>query len=175
MDEDEIEKMQTPVSSFPEQLIHYEMYHWSAFPKAAMNRLSQSISGTCVSQDVVIVMPGISKVSLREVVAAALDVCEKWRERPPLQPKHLKEAAQRLKSMGQIPNLKHTEKHLLLTKPRKDWYGRKCWFQTSYCMRLSACFTLSVLHGFHDEFNVFINTQIFITPRRRYPACFMLP
>ncbi|XP_011506404.1 PREDICTED: transcription initiation factor TFIID subunit 11 [Ceratosolen solmsi marchali] len=105
LEEEEREKMQVLVSNFTEdQLDRYEMYRRAAFPKAAIKRIMQTITGCSVSQNVVIAMSGIAKVFIGEIVEEALDVMETHDETGPLQPKHLREAVRRLRLEGQIPH-----------------------------------------------------------------------
>ncbi|KAL7303624.1 hypothetical protein TKK_0003771 [Trichogramma kaykai] len=107
LEEEEREKMQVLVSNFTEdQLDRYEMFRRSAFPKAAIKRIMQTITGCSVSQNVVIAMSGIAKVFIGEIVEEALNIMESQDETGPLQPKHLREAVRVLRAKGTIPHAK---------------------------------------------------------------------
>merc|ERR1711944_81459 len=107
IEEEERQKMQVLVSNFTEeQLDRYEMFRRAAFPKAAIKRIMQSITGCSVGQNVVIAMAGISKVFAGEIVEEALDYMESIGETGPLKPKHLREASRRLRERGSMPKSK---------------------------------------------------------------------
>ena len=109
IEEEERQKMQVLVSNFTEeQLDRYEMYRRAAFPKAAIKRIMQTITGCSVGQNVVIAMAGISKVFAGEVCEEALDYMDSLGESGPLQPKHLREAARRLREKAQFPKASKT-------------------------------------------------------------------
>ncbi|XP_071831046.1 uncharacterized protein [Apostichopus japonicus] len=103
LDEEQRMKMSLLVAAFSEdQLDRYEMYRRSSFPKAVIKRYMQSVTGGSISQNVVIAMSGVAKVYVGEIVEKGLDVMHQWGDTGPLRPKHIREAARRLKQENKV-------------------------------------------------------------------------
>lgn len=67
--QEERERLQLLVSAFSNaQQDQYEIFRRSTFPKAAIKKIMQSVSGSSVPQNAVIAMAGITKVSVGDVI-----------------------------------------------------------------------------------------------------------
>jgi transcription initiation factor TFIID subunit 11 len=111
-------ELKTLLDTFtPEQLRRYECYRRSSFPKAAIKKLMSAASGQpSINPNLAIVMAGITKVFVGEMVETAKGVMEELKEDGPVRPKHLREAHRRLKAQGKIPGSVTTQKRPLFKR-----------------------------------------------------------
>ncbi|CAL0316168.1 unnamed protein product [Lupinus luteus] len=104
-DPDKMTKMQAILSQFTEeQMSRYESFRRAGFQKANMKRqLLGSITGTQkISVPMTIVVSGIAKLFVGEVVETARIVMKERKESGPIRPCHLREAYRRLKLEGKV-------------------------------------------------------------------------
>ncbi|KAI6673481.1 hypothetical protein NL676_001387 [Syzygium grande] len=104
-DPDKMGKMQAILSRFTEeQMNRYESFRRSGFQKATMKRLLCSITGSQkISMPMTIVMSGIAKMFVGEIVETARIVMSERKESGPIRPCHIREAYRRLKLEGKVP------------------------------------------------------------------------
>ncbi|XP_065851102.1 transcription initiation factor TFIID subunit 11 isoform X2 [Euphorbia lathyris] len=104
-DPDKMAMMQAILSQFTEgQMSRYESFRRSALQKANMKRLLVSITGNQkVSLPMTIVVCGIAKMFVGELVETARMVMTERKESGPIRPCHIREAYRRLKIEGKIP------------------------------------------------------------------------
>ncbi|KAL5699609.1 transcription initiation factor TFIID subunit 11 [Ranunculus cassubicifolius] len=104
-DPDKMTKMQAILSQFTEeQMSRYESFRRSGFQKSNMRRLLTSITGSAkISMPVTIVVSGIAKMFVGELVETARVVMNERKESGPIRPCHIREAYRRLKHEGKIP------------------------------------------------------------------------
>ncbi|KAE8678838.1 Transcription initiation factor TFIID subunit 11b [Hibiscus syriacus] len=98
-------KMQTILSQFTEdQMSRYESFRRSALQKSNMRRLLVSITGSQkISLPMTIVVCGIAKMFVGELVEKARMVMTERKESGPIRPCHIREAYRRLKFEGKVP------------------------------------------------------------------------
>ena len=96
--------MKMLVSAFTEkQHDQYEIFRRAAFPRARIKTLMQSICGTSIPPNAIIAMAGIAKVYVGEIVELACEARDRCKEEGPLKPKHVREAARKMKQRDALP------------------------------------------------------------------------
>ncbi|KAJ3670165.1 hypothetical protein LUZ60_010489 [Juncus effusus] len=104
-DPDKLEKMQAILSQFTqEQMNRYESFRRSGFQKSNIKRLLTSITGTQkISAPTNIVVSGIAKMFVGELIETARMVMTERNDIGPIRPCHIRESYRRLKLEGKIP------------------------------------------------------------------------
>ncbi|PAN29169.1 hypothetical protein GQ55_5G204900 [Panicum hallii var. hallii] len=104
-DPDKLAKMNAILSQFTEeQMNRYESFRRSGFQKSNMKRLLTSITGSQkISIPTSIVVSGIAKMFVGELIETARIVMTERKDSGPIRPCHIREAYRRLKLEGKIP------------------------------------------------------------------------
>ncbi|KAG9448078.1 hypothetical protein H6P81_014206 [Aristolochia fimbriata] len=104
-DPDKLAKMQAILSQFTEeQMSRYESFRRSGFQKANMKKLLASITGSPkISIPMTIVVSGIAKMFVGELIETARMIMTERKERGPIRPCHIRESFRRLKLDGKVP------------------------------------------------------------------------
>ncbi|CAM6089098.1 unnamed protein product [Calypogeia fissa] len=99
------DRMQQVLNCFTkEQMSRYECYRRSGFQRANMRRLLASVAGCPISIPMTIVMSGISKMFVGELVEIGRIVMTERNDVGPIRPCHIREAYRRLKLEGKVPS-----------------------------------------------------------------------
>ncbi|KAG8460127.1 hypothetical protein KFE25_014272 [Diacronema lutheri] len=84
----------------PEMLERYEYSRRASFKPGAMKRLMCELTGTTVDDDSVIVVRGIAKLFVAELVELAADVRAEAEPDGPIRPAHVRDALNRMTAGG---------------------------------------------------------------------------
>ncbi|KAG6550663.1 hypothetical protein Mapa_007760 [Marchantia paleacea] len=97
-------RMQAVLNKFTtEQMSRYECYRRSGFQRANMRRILGFVAGSPISIPMTIVMSGISKMFVGELVEVGRIVMTERGDVGPIRPCHIREAYRRLKLEGKVP------------------------------------------------------------------------
>ncbi|XP_039119928.1 transcription initiation factor TFIID subunit 11-like [Dioscorea cayenensis subsp. rotundata] len=104
-DPDKMAMMQSILAQFTEdQMSRYESFRRSGFQKSNMKRLLASIVGSQkISVPMTIVVSGIAKMFVGELIETARIVMTERGDMGPIRPCHIREAYRRLRLEGKIP------------------------------------------------------------------------
>lgn len=89
-----------------EQMERFEKFRSSSLAKAQVKKLMARAIGGAVTDNMLIVMSGVTKVWVGELVEEAVCVRRERGDEGPLAPPHLREAHRRLRARGKVPYLR---------------------------------------------------------------------
>lgn len=87
----------------PAQLDRYEAFRRSSFNRLSIKKVMQLTTHVAVGDRATIVMAGIAKVYVGQLVELALSIMQERGETGKIQPEHLREARRRAESQGILP------------------------------------------------------------------------
>ena len=99
------EKMVDLLKHFtPEQMNRYECYRRSSLPKPVLKRLFQTITGTILNQNGLIVLATVGKMFVGELIELARAVADEQglTDLDEIRPAHIREAHRRMDAAGQL-------------------------------------------------------------------------
>lgn len=100
----EAERLRQLFAQFtPEQHARYTEYTRSNFPHRKISRLMSGITNSSINKNMTVVMSGISKIYVGELVELARSVMAERGAYGPIRPEHLREAYRRMKQEGKVP------------------------------------------------------------------------
>lgn len=103
------QEMQQAIAKMSDaDLLRYETFRGSNFPKAAVKKLISNIIGQAVNPNIVIGVGGLCKVFVGEMVEEAKKIQKELGDDGPLLPSHMHEAYRRMYS--KVPNMKVAKK-----------------------------------------------------------------
>ena len=90
----------------PDQQRRYEAFRRSRLHPDDVRDIMKALSSRKVTKPAAIVVAGLTKLFVGDVVERARLIMEKRREKGPLCPRHLREAFRQLEQTGQLPLLR---------------------------------------------------------------------
>ena len=105
------EETRALLASFDDETLNrYEAFRRAHLPKAVVRKIVSQLVGP-VPASVAIVVAGVGKVFIGEIVESALDIMEEWGHGGPIKPEHLREAYKRYQARtGTLSNKYHTKR-----------------------------------------------------------------
>lgn len=102
MNEDNQELQQIINKMTEEELLRYETFRRSNFPKGVVKKFISSVIGQAVNPNLIIAVSGLAKVYVGEMVEMARAIQSEKNEEGPLLPSHIHEAHRRM--YNRVPN-----------------------------------------------------------------------